>query len=374
MSGKESVDLEEAKRLIEKEWAHIESHPTENFLARRKYRIEIKQIRHVLRGDELTYRYFLVTSAIAKAVNPNIHYRVIQKGSKLQGAYDARNVAHKVVVPFEKSRGERLGGSNEPYLNRPARYTEFALTNRDRNPAAQKLLYQLLEKSQIHCQTDASYPRAFLQQVLKEMFRLKPTKFDFRPPPVNVSLESTEKAINKFLNVSGSGERLVAVCAAAFASLSEILGGRLAIKVYPVNWPDRFAKTAGDLEFYLGDKLEKAAEIKDKPVTESDVRHCNSKARKHKLTEYLILYGAGIVENDKKTIEKFIRSRTSEGVNLYLFQVPQDLTPFLVSIGEKGRSLFLRRIGDYLNAMKATRENKREWQHLATRMATQSSV
>jgi hypothetical protein len=83
-----------------------------------------------------------------------------------------------------------------------------------------------------------------------------------------------------------------------------------------------------------------------------------------KLTEYIILHGAGIVESDKEAIGRFIRSEVEKGFNLYLLRVPQDLKPFLMSIGEKGRSLFLRKIGDYLNEIKATRENKREWRRL----------
>ncbi|MCK4477593.1 restriction endonuclease, SacI family [Candidatus Bathyarchaeota archaeon] len=366
MSGKESVDLEKAKILIKKEWAYVESHPSGNFLDPKKHGTEIMQIGNVLQGNELTYRYILVTSALAKAVNPKIHFRALQKGSKLQGAYDARSVAHKVLVPFEKSHGERLGGSNEPFLNRPARYPEFALTNRDRNREAQNQLYSLLENSQVHCQTDISYPLAFLRQVLQEMIRLNPAKFDFPSPPVKVSLELTKEILDKFLSVSGSGERLVAVCAATFASLSEILDGQLTIKVYPVNWPDRFAKTAGDIEFYLNGTLEKAAEVKDKPVTEGDTRHCEAKARKHKLSDYIILYGAGIVKSDEEGIKKFIRSRIEKGINLYLFEVPQELTPFLMVIGEKGRSLFLKKVGEYLNEIKATRENKLRWKRIVT--------
>lgn len=368
MTGKENVDLEKAKRLLKKEWKYVESNTSKNFLNPKKYKLEINSIRDILQGKELTYRYFLVTSALAKAVNPNIHYRVLQKGSKLKGAYDARSVAHEIIVPFEKSHGERLGGSNEPFLNRPARYTEFSLNNRDRNKLAQKRLYQLLENSQINSQTDTTYHRTFLRQVLKEMIELEPTKCDFFPAPVKISLESSGEIIKKFLNVSGSGERLVAVCAAMFTSLNEILQGIETIKVYPVNWPDRFAKTAGDIEFYLNDELVKAAEVKDKPVTESDVMHCEAKARKFKLTEYFIAYGAGIVEEDRKAILNLIKSRTNKGINLYLLKVPEDLTPFLIFIGEKGRTIFLDKIGNYLNAIKATRENKGEWKRLIKNM------
>jgi hypothetical protein len=172
------------------------------------------------------------------------------------------------------------------------------------------------------------------------------------------------KMVEDFLLISGSGERLVAVCAAAFACMSKVLGGRLQVKAYPVNWPDKFAKTAGDLEFYLDGKIVMAAESKDKPVSESDVRHCQMKAKLNGITEYIIFNGAGIATGDRLSIDQFIRSQLQEGINLYLLDVPRGLFPYFLYLGEQGRRLFLTEVGNYLNEIKATRENKEAWQQL----------
>ena len=170
--------------------------------------------------------------------------------------------------------------------------------------------------------------------------------------------------VGDFLEVSGSGERLVAVCAAAFASMDKVSSGRLQVKAYPVNWPDKFAKTAGDIEFYLDSNIVKAAESKDKPISVSDVRHCQMKAKRHGITEYIILNGAGIVADDEMSIDKFIESQLQEGINLYLLNVPSGLFPYFLYLGEQGRRLFLTEVGSYLNEIKATRENKEAWQQL----------
>jgi hypothetical protein len=105
-------------------------HPNQDFLDTSKYSQWGQQIKDIIQGKQLTYKYILLTAALAKAVNPNVHYRALQQGSKLQGAYDARSIAHRVVVPFEKSHGERFGGSNEPFLNRP-RLSKFFCTRQD---------------------------------------------------------------------------------------------------------------------------------------------------------------------------------------------------------------------------------------------------
>lgn len=358
------VDEKKARELLQIEWNYIVKNSNQDFLDSAKYPQWTERIKDVIHGKQLTYRYILLTAALAKAVNPNIHYRALQQGSKLQGAYDARSIAHSVVVPFEKSHGERFGGSNEPFLNRPARYPEFDLSNRDRNRAAQRQLYSLLEDCQNYSAKDKTLATAVLRQVLKEMLCLSPTKKEFQLPPAKISLHTIMKMVVDFLAVSGSGERLVAVCAAAFASMDKVLGGRLHVKAYPVNWPDKFAKTAGDIEFYLGGKIVKAAESKDKAISISDVRHCQMKAKRHSITEYIILNGAGIIAGDKLNIDIFIESQLQEGINLYLLDVPTGLFPYFLYLGEQGRTLFLTEVGNYLNEIKATRENKEAWQQL----------
>lgn len=358
------VDKKKAGEILQTEWSYVVKHPNQDFLDPAKYPQWTQRIKDIIHGKQLTYKYILLTATLAKAVNPNIHYRALQQGSKLQGAYDARSIAHSIVVPFEKSHGERFGGSNEPFLNRPARYPEFDLSNRDRNRNAQRQLYSLLEDCQNSSAKDKTLPIAVLRQILKEMLCLSPTKKEFQLPPVKVSLQTITKMVEDFLAVSGSGERLVAVCAAAFASMDKVSGGRLKVKAYPVNWPDKFAKTAGDIEFYLDAKIVKAAESKDKPISASDVRHCQMKAKRHGITEYIILNGAGIIANDKVSIDKFIESQLQEGINLYLMSVPSGLFPYFLYLGEQGRRLFLTEVGNYLNEIKATRENKDAWQQL----------
>jgi len=359
-----TISKEKASTLLQAEWNYVEARQDKNFLNTQRYKQEIQWIKEIIRGKQLTYKYILLTAALAKVINQRVHYRALQKGSTLQGAYDARSLAHGVVVPFEKSHGERFGGSNEPYLNRPARYPEFDLSNRDRNRNAQERLFYLLDNCQRYSTQDKTLPKAFLQQVLKEMLSLKPTKRVFKIPPVKVSLQATVEIVNEFLQVSGSGERLVAVSAAVFASMCKIFGDTFHVRVYPVNWPDKFAKTAGDIEFYKDDKIVRAVEVKDKPISESDLRHCQMKAKRHGITEYIILAGAGVVTDDELAITKFINSQLKHGINLYILSVPQQLFPYFVYLGEKGRKVFLTKVGTYLNEIKATRANKKSWQQL----------
>ena len=358
------IVIKEAKAVLQNEWQYVEKHLNVDFLNPSVYPFQTQQIRDIIRGEQVTYKYILLTAALSKVTNPNIHYRALQKGSHLQGAYDARSVAHGVVVPFEKSHGERLGGSNEPFLNRPARYPECDMSNRDRDRKAQQRLFDLLEFCQIRSQTEKTFPETFLRQVLKEIMIVPPMKQDFHFLPVKVSLQKTVQIVNEYLVTSGSGERLVAICAAVFSSLSHVTQSPSQVMAYPVNWSDKFAKTAGDIEFRTGTEVTKAAESKDKPLTESDVRHCQMKAKQHNLTEYIILNGAEIVPTDRLGIERFLDTQTKEGINIYILKVPEDLRPYFVYLGEQGRKYFLDKVGEFLNDIRASRDNKRAWQNL----------
>mgnify|MGYP001171207629 CR=1 FL=1 len=89
-----------------------------------------RKISEILRGTHKTYRYILVTALLAKATNDEINILSLQKGDGDDGKYDARSLCHKVLVPFETLKLPGcLGSSNEPFLNKPARFVSLSLTN-----------------------------------------------------------------------------------------------------------------------------------------------------------------------------------------------------------------------------------------------------
>ena len=90
-----------------------------------------RKISEILRGTHKTYRYILVTALLAKATNDEINILSLQKGDGDDGKYDARSLCHKVLVPFETLKLPGcLGSSNEPFLNKPARFVSLSLIDR----------------------------------------------------------------------------------------------------------------------------------------------------------------------------------------------------------------------------------------------------
>ena len=89
-----------------------------------------EEIKSVLNGTHKTYKYVLVNGLLAKAVNKEIDALSLQAGDESDGAYDARSLCHKVLVPFEREfMPNSLGGSNEPFLNKPARFPRLTTDN-----------------------------------------------------------------------------------------------------------------------------------------------------------------------------------------------------------------------------------------------------
>lgn len=107
-------------------------------------------IKNILEGSHKTYKYVLVTALLAKATNVEIDILSLQAKDETEGAYDARSLCHNVVVPFERDYlPNSLGGSNEPYLNKPARYPRLTTDNavrRGKDMETLKLLISVLNR------------------------------------------------------------------------------------------------------------------------------------------------------------------------------------------------------------------------------------
>ncbi|MFB6108650.1 MAG: restriction endonuclease, SacI family [Haloplanus sp.] len=93
--AEENVNSEKASKILNREWKYIQSDDQTEYIDDDLIRTKIKGI---LTDSNKTYRYILVNAALSKATNPHIHYRALQAGSSLEGAYDARSVAHDAVT------------------------------------------------------------------------------------------------------------------------------------------------------------------------------------------------------------------------------------------------------------------------------------
>jgi len=261
-----------------------------------------KIISDVLRGTHKTYKYMLFTAILAKATNENVDILSIQAKDKSQGAYDARSLCHKVVVPFEREHlPHSLGDSNEPYLNKPARFERISLDNAVRDGNDYKTLNSLVETLPKIQSADAAF--RYLSSAiytLKQINEAYEKKFSVEE--ISESNNNTQ-AILDFIDRStekaceGETCPLIVSCLEALCFPSHI------VVAHNVNECGASSKEVGDIDIYQrpfaiagkrrdnGLMLIAAIEVKDKDFSEQDVQHAVSKFRNAGLERSLFIYG-----------------------------------------------------------------------------------
>lgn len=246
---------------------------------------------YILNNTHLTFKYILFTALLSKATDPNINPLCLQKKSQLPGAYDARTVCHKVIVPFEiEVLKKALGGSNEPFLNKPARFPELSKNNPVRRGNDRKLLNSLCDNFPLIKEQEDAYQ--CLVYLLYRLIRIKEEKEAL----IHVSIPSQANLpsnlmtfINHALEKSFEGEVLTLLVAGIYHL--QFNGDADFVEVHPVNESGASDKEISDLDIYRNGRLVSSNELKDKKYAENDVRHAADKVLRAGGTKMLFIEG-----------------------------------------------------------------------------------
>ncbi|WP_052657550.1 restriction endonuclease, SacI family [Thalassospira sp. HJ] len=335
---KQTVDIDRAKQTILDSLLRVQSgwKPEP-----RKY----GKIEAVISGSHLTYRYILYTALVAKNTNPLINALAIQQGSDLLGAYDARSVCHKAVVPIERSHlGGRLGESNEPFLNKPARTKELSLDNPVRAGNDRRLLAAsidvLTELNDANAQEFLDAATYFLlQRPSREIGDLLEGK----------AIEYGEilKFVRKVIHVSDEGQASVVVVGAALSVFCKTVSVEMDVRVHPVNQAGSSSNEIGDIDVRLKGAPLFSLEIKDKDFSDDDVNHAVKKAVEGGLTALLFVSGphsqyAGRQVSILNFPRKLRRLWEEQGFNLEFWTVESLVRHYLSMCGNFEPSIYAR--------------------------------
>ena len=253
-------------------------------------------ITSILRGTHKTYRYVLITALLAKASNNDVDILSLQAKDNSAGAYDARSLCHKVVVPFEREYlPHSLGDSNEPYLNKPARFTRLATSNAVRGGADSITLKKLITiLSQITNSNDAFAYLSSSIYVLKQIHCEYESQYSL---DINISHSNQEaQSILDFINdltlQACDGE----ICPLVVATIESLSFPQYIILPHNVNESGASSKEIGDIDIFLEGvnehkELISSIEIKDKDFTVYDVQHAIVKFQSSGLKRSLFVYG-----------------------------------------------------------------------------------
>ena len=278
-------------------------------------------IDYVIDNNHLTYKYILFTAILAKATNENINILSLQKKSLLPGAYDARTICHKVVVPFEIEVLDKvLGGSNEPFLNKPARFTELDKNNAVRRGNDKLILDKLC--NQLPLINTKNKAQKALEYLLKKLVTLKETKE--RIYATELSIIDTSKIsflhfINDVLEKNFEGEALTLIVGGLYFLL--LNNPIYKIHMHPVNECGASSREVSDLDVYYNEKLFITNELKDKDCTHIDIKHAVDKVIENKGNQLNFILGKHSKILDKQETLSLLQDYEHKGFFLNIVNI-----------------------------------------------------
>jgi len=292
--------------------------------------------------------------------DPSLDCRSVQASCGLPGAFDARSVCHKVLVPFDRKNNNVLGGSKEPYLNNPLRIPAVIAAHRGAQKDKDGFddLCLVLDDAQAD---PAIVPLLFRVLLLAIRDRLATVAVTY-PVPNRMSLTQTQALMSEFLRVPSGGLRLQAVACALFQCVGERCHLFAQVRSANINAADASTGVAADLECLdRAGSVVLAVEVKDRQLTLREVQDKLPTAREKGIKELVFLITGGIGAPDKTSLRELVDREFVTGQNVYVCDFRTFLESCLVLFGESGRRVFLQRIGEELERRKADISHRRAW-------------
>lgn len=311
-----------------------------------------------------SYHYVLPTQLLAKCVDRKLDCHSLQIAYNKLGAFDARTIAHEVIVPFDQSNHKVLGGSAEPYVNNPLRYP--AVTKKYRAQQKNKMDWDKLSTvlDEVEKRSDQRFTLAVFDQVLVEIYRLLAEVQVIYPTPNRVSLQQTINLVSKYVSERSGGDRTEAVCTALFRTMAKEFGIFDDIRRQKVNAADASSGMGGDIECRLRGKVILLVEVKDRSLTLTQIDTKLDLTRSQKISEVLFLVEGGIEKEEREVVENRILSEFTSGQNIYISDFLSFSLGILILLGEKGRVLFLSFIGEELDETSSAIVHRKAWASL----------
>ena len=312
-------------------------------------------VRNVLCGPHKTFRYMLFTGLLASVSDRRLHPRCLQMNAQVPGAFDARSLCQKVVVPFEKKMlNGRLGASNEPFANKSARFAMIKKTNNVRKGQDKKALFMLYDVLEfVRTAPEKTRVKVF-KYALYVITKLPPNISSVTAlPPMDTSDIGTDEFFD-FFEAHTGGVSAVATLAAALALR---YGPAAKLKVHPANESGASSKEVGDIDISFCNGRQFAVEVKDKTYTDVDVNHACEKALAAGVRKLIFAIGASAER--VRVQEGALRDVWAErGVELSFLRISEHLGVTMAISDAECRYQMAARIGEMLDEMNAPNEVK----------------
>lgn len=283
------------------------------------------KIEQIIGHTHLTYKYILLTGMLAKATNHKANPIVLQARAPLDGAFDARSLCHGVVVPFEQTvLQKRHGGSNEPFLNKPARYTHLSMDNAVRRGRDRQTLQNLIEVFE-QANQENNGEQALICVLAKILaMESRVIAFDETRFGTHISKSKLLHLIQALLAKSCEGETLALSVALLFELLAKGHSQELLVISHPANQSGASSNEVADIDVFEiksdSQTLRYCAEAKDKPFTRADVDHAAGKVAAAGYSSLIFVYGPN--SKGSEAVAALIAEYETKGFDLTFVDAP----------------------------------------------------
>ncbi len=277
------------------------------------------ELAFILNENHKTYKYILINALLAKAAMPYINPLCLQKKSKLSGAYDARSHCHEVIVPFERSYLHgALGSSNEPFLNKPARFEELSKDNAVRKGRDKALLDTLCDMLPEVSNSTLAF-EALTDSIYYAIQLANNRAVIFEYTNREVSTKQISDFLFTVLEESYGGEILSLAIGSLMKAYVKNLNGTGLVQVHKVNQSGASSKEISDIDVFLNNTILYTIEAKDKVFNEYDVQHAVTKSSTAGASSLFFILGPrGEYKGIEKTPDELIIEAEQVGIHLTL--------------------------------------------------------
>jgi len=324
-----------------------------------------ESIRAAINSRTKTYRYVLPTQIVAKLANENLDCRCVQVTRGGKGAFDARSLAHKVIVPFDQSNESVLGGSAEPYVNNPLRFPEISTKYRSAQKNKRDWDNLCTVLNLVEDKGNREFTLLVFKQILIEVYRRLLGVRVAYPAPIRISLQCSIGILEQFLSIPSGGDRLLALTSALFVVIGKRFRLYSNVRRGAITASDAATGMLGDIECISeeGD-LVFVVEVKDRYLTISQVRTKIPDIREKQVSEVFFVAQQGIAPNDEADIDSMVTHEFASGHNIYILDLLSLSRVLLALIGEQGRRDFLQEVGNQLDQYGSDIIHRRAWADL----------
>lgn len=356
------------KKILTRQWQTIramaEKGRLKDFARDRKI---MKAIHDAINSPTKTYRYVLPTQLLAKAADPRLDSRCIQASRGGVGSFDARTVAHKVIVPFDQATHDVLGGSAEPYVNNPLRVPEDSEPYRraQKNTDDWDKLCFILGK--LESENNPVFSLSVLKQILAEIYRRLSLVHVRYPAPKRVSLAKCLAIIKGFLSEHSGGDRLLALTSSLFLVTGRHFRLYSDVKRAKTTASDKATGMVADLECLSerGD-IVLAVEVKDRELTIGHIKMKIPNIREKRVSEVFFI-AQSVARSDSTGIRSLAEKEFISGHNIYVTDLLSLARQLLALLGEEGRRQFLVEVGAQLDQYQSDIVHRRTWARMLER-------